>query len=290
VTDGLFSHQHDAAHLPKVFYTNTGYESWGRAASLIHTSFDGSRDVALQPNERVYHLASGQHFLGRFPPPDASRLPGSNVYRGNPLHFQYALRALLVGMVDWVWSRGEPPPNTHPRIDEATLVPLEDVQFPRIPGLTFPTVTHDAYRVDYGPRWRDGIIDNQPPLVGEPFGVRVPQTDEFGNDRGGVPTVEILAPLATYAPWNLRTGFAGGTEELTDFIGTYIPLPRTEAERRKMGDPRPSIESLYDGREDYWDVARRAALQLVEQGFLLEEHVDAVMRRAGEHWDWIHRN
>ena len=35
-TDGLFAHQHNDAHLPKVFYTNSGYEYWGRAASRIH--------------------------------------------------------------------------------------------------------------------------------------------------------------------------------------------------------------------------------------------------------------
>jgi hypothetical protein len=290
VTDGLFSHQHDPAHIPKVFYTNTGYEYWGRAASLIHTTLDGRADVELHADERAYHLASGQHFLGRFPPPADSRLPGTNAYRGNPLHFQYALRALLVGMVDWVGSGVEPAPSRYPRVDEGTLVPREDVRFPQSIGLTFPTVTHDAYRVDYGSRWRDGIVDNQPPVLGQRFGVRVPQTDELGNDRGGVPTVEILAPLATYAPWNLRTGFAGSTEELTDFIGSYVPLPKTEAERRQAGDPRPAIEGLYDGRDDYLGVARRAALRLVEQGFLLEEHVDAVVRRAGEHWDWIHRN
>jgi hypothetical protein len=290
VTDGLFSQQHDSAHLPKVFYTNTGYEYWGRAASLIHTTFDGSADVALHANERAYHLASGQHFLGRFPPPADGRLTGTNAYRGNPLHFQYALRALLVRMVGWVESGAPPPPSRYPRVHNGTLVRRENVRFPQSMGLTFPTVTHDAYRVDYGPRWGDGIVDNQPPVVGERFGVRVPQVDAFGNDQGGVPTVEILAPLATYTPWNLRTGFVGSPEELTDFIGSYVPLSRTEAERRQASDPRPSIEELYGGREDYLGAARRAAVQLAEQGFLLEEHVDAVVRRAREHWDWIHRN
>ena len=290
VTDGLFAHQYDSAHIPKLFYTNTGYEYWGRAASLIHTTFDGRADVALHADERAYHLASGQHFLGRFPPPADSRLPGTNAYRGNPLHFQYALRALLVAMVDWVGSGVEPPPSRYPRVDEGTLVRREDVRFPQSIGLTFPTVTHEAYRVDYGSRWSVGIVDNQPPVLGERFGVRVPQADEFGNDRGGVPTVEILAPLATYAPWNLRTGFVGSTEELTDFIGSYVPLPKTEAERRQTSDSRPSIEGLYDGRDDYLGAARRAAVRLVEQGFLLAEHVDAVVRRAGEHWNWIHRN
>ena len=61
-TDGLLSHIHKEEHLPKIFYINTGYEYWGRAASLIHISVDGTKDIAPGSNERIYHLASGQHF------------------------------------------------------------------------------------------------------------------------------------------------------------------------------------------------------------------------------------
>lgn len=48
---------------PKVFYTNTPVEYWGggRAAALIHTSVDGTRDLTLPENIRVYFLASTQH-------------------------------------------------------------------------------------------------------------------------------------------------------------------------------------------------------------------------------------
>ena len=154
-------------------------------------------------------------------------------------------------------------------------------------GVDFPTVTHDAYRADYGSRWSEGIVDVQPPALGPRFPVMVAQVDRFGNERGGVPTVEILAPLATYAPWNLRVGYPGGTDELTDFVGTYVPLAKTEAERRVTGDPRPSIETLYRDKDDFLRAAREAAEALAERGLLLHEHVDAVVERAGAHWDWI---
>src|SRR5882757_4091581 len=39
---------------PKVFFTNTSYEYWGRAASLIHTSPDGRADAKIPDNVRVY--------------------------------------------------------------------------------------------------------------------------------------------------------------------------------------------------------------------------------------------
>jgi hypothetical protein len=167
------------------------------------------------------------------------------------------------------------------------LVPIDKVAFPKLPDVTFPQVAHEAYRVNYGPRWQEGIIDRQPPELGKPFPILVPQVNTFGNELGGVRSVEILVPLATYTPWSLRTGFPGATDELTDFLGTYIPLPKTEAERRQTGDPRPSIESLYTDKKDYLRSAGRAAHSLVKQGFLLPQDVPSVVLRAEQQWDWI---
>jgi hypothetical protein len=289
VTDGLFAHPFDADHLPKIFFTNTGYEYWGRAASLIHTSVDGTSDLELLPNERIYNLASGQHFVGTFPPPSRSKLPGSDAYRGNPLNFLYTMRSLVTQMLRWL-DGTDPPPSTYPRIDAGQLVSIDRVNFPSIPGVDFPTKAHEAYRVDYGPRWEDGIIDIQPPTLGTAFPVLVPQVDEFGNDVGGVPTVEILAPLATYTPWNLRIGYPGGTDELTDFTGTYIPLPRNDSVAEEAGDARPSISSMYRDKAGYLTAAQQAAELLVAQGFLLQEDVAAVVQRSGQHWDWVTKN
>ncbi len=290
IRDGLFAHAHDPAHLPKVFYTNTGYEYWGRAASLIHTSTDGLADLDPLPNERIYHLAGGQHFVGRFPPSPANRMASGPGYRGNPLDFLVTLRSLLAEMVAWVERDDPPPGSTYPRIDAGTLVPIQSVRFPAIAGLEGPQVVHEAYRANYGPRWDAGIADLQPPELGAPFPSLVPQVDEYGNERGGVPSVEILVPLATYFPWNLRLDFPGGTHELTDFVGTYVPLARSEEDRRAGGDPRPSIASLYRGKAEYLQLAREAARNLSRSGFLLEEDIDDVLARAGAHWDWLMGN
>jgi hypothetical protein len=286
-SDGLFAHQHDPGHLPKIFYTNTGYEYWGRGASLIHTSVDGRVDVELFPNERLYHLASGQHFPGHFPPRTGDRLPGGDAYRGNPIDFLANLRALLMRLVDWVTTGREPPPSAYPRIDAGTLVPISWARFPTVPGVTFPQVVHEAYRVDYGPRWGEGIITYEPPKLGAPFPALVAQVDALGNEAAGVRNVELRAPLATYTPWSLRTGYPAATDELTDFLGTYIPLPRTEAERLRRRDPRPSIATLYPTKTEYLRLAKEAASELVEQGYLLEEDVPRVLQRAEEHWEWI---
>ena len=64
VTDGLLTHAGSPELLPKIFYTNSEYEYWGRAASLIHTTVDGKADAPLMDNVRIYLLSAGQHGPG----------------------------------------------------------------------------------------------------------------------------------------------------------------------------------------------------------------------------------
>ncbi len=285
-TDGLYAHQFNPAHLPRVFQTNTGYEYWGRAASLIHTTPDGARDLPVPPNERVYHLAGGQHVPGPFPPVETTRHPGSRAYRGQPLDYRMPLRALLVSLIDWVRDGREPPPSAYPRIDRGHLVLLDGLRLPVIADLGRPTVVHQPDRLDFGPRWSQGIIDQEPPVVGAPFPVLVPQVDSLANEVGGFRTVELEAPLASYLPWNLRKGQPGDTAEMTRILGTFLPLPRTEAERAAANDPRPSIASRYPNRTAYLTAARRAAEGLVKRRMLLRDDVERAVARAGAQWDW----
>lgn len=274
---------------PRIFYTNTGYEYWGRAASLIHTDVDGQTDVAPLPEERIYHLASGQHFVEDVPLPDEARMGEGPGYRGNPLDFLVTLRALAVRLVDWVVEDVPPPPSAYPRLAEGTLVPPDAVGFPRIPGLDVPTVIHEAYRADYGPRFRSsGVVEIQPPELGPAFPSLVSQVDGLGNEMAGLRSVEVRVPVATYAPWNLRVGFPEGTtHELTNFRGTFVPLPRDEEEAEAAGDPRPSLETLYHSKEAYLTRVAAAARDLVEKGVLLSEDVGRVVVRAEALWDWV---
>lgn len=282
----------DPRHLPTVFYTNTGYEYWGRAGSLLHTSLDGSADVETLPKVRVYHLASGQHFVDGFPPADGRRVTADDepgAWRGNPLDFLPNLRALAVTMTEHLAEGTAPPPARHPRVDDGTMGPLSaaEADFPAIPGVEFPEVAHVAYRADYGPRWPEGVVTEQPPELGPAYPSLVARLDSLGNELGGVRNVAVRAPLATYAPWSLRTGMPGPERELADFRGTFVPLPWDAEERRATGDPRPAVTELYGSRGEYLDRTRSAARALVREGFLLEEDVDPVVERATERWDWM---
>ena len=284
--DGLLARSSDRPeHRPKIFFTNTGYEYWGRAASLIHTSVDGRGDVAPMPSERIYHLAGGQHFVGQFPPSEPER--AGHAYRSNPLDFLVTVRALMVRLVEWVVDDRMPPASAYPTLAKGTLVPIRALKFPRIPGVTAPVVIHQAHRLDYGPRWSTGLITREPPVIGTPFPALVSQVDAAGNEVAGVRGVELLAPLATYAPWQLRGGSGTDADELADFLGTYVPFPRTESERRRWGDSRLGIDRRYRDKRAYLQTAARGAESLARAGLLLREDVPRVLERAEEHWDWI---
>src|SRR5262249_37171082 len=87
--DGLLTHA-AGQPLPKIFYTFSSYEYWGRAASLIHTTLDG-RDVPLMDNVRIYAFTGGQHGPAAFPPPwpDTQNAASPNDYT-------WGMRALIV--------------------------------------------------------------------------------------------------------------------------------------------------------------------------------------------------
>src|SRR5258705_11186970 len=103
----------------------------------------------------------------------------------------------------WLRNVTLPPASSHPKISDGPLVPLSGYAFPKIPGVNRPHEANAAYRLDYGPKWREGILSVQPPKVGEAFPVLVPQVDADGNERDGVRLPEITVPLGTYASWNL---------------------------------------------------------------------------------------
>ena len=48
-------------------------------------------------------------------------------------------------------------------------------------------------------------------------------------------------------------------------VGSYLQFPGTRAERQKTGDPRKSIEELYQNRDDYLQKITAAARSLAKQ-------------------------
>jgi hypothetical protein len=287
-TAGLLDATIKSHTTPKLFFINTSYEYWGRAASLIHTSANGLKDAAPSENARIYFLAGLQHYSVPFPPQKAAA--GSDLasqQRPNPNPVQWFWRALITDMDQWVKDGTPPPPNTYPKIADSTLVPLSKWTFPKIQGVNTPHEMNLAYRLDFGPQWKSGIISNEPPKVGKPFGVLVPQTDADGNDLGGVRLPELQVPLATYTGWNLRDASISAPDLRPSFLGSFIPLARTAAEREKSGDPRLSVAERYASREQYMGQFGEAAIKLIHDRFLLKEDLAAVLERGEREWKEI---
>jgi hypothetical protein len=178
--------------------------------------------------------------------------------------------------------------SRYPRIADGTLVPPDRLKFPRVPGVTTTTAVHKAYRADYGPRFvSDGIVSVEPPKIGSAFPILVPQVDADGNGVAGIRMPDVAVPLATYTGWNLFNARSGPATELSSMQGSFIPLARTGAERKRIGDPRPSIEERYREKDHYIGLVSKAALELIEQGFLLSEDLPPILRNAGRNWDHI---
>ena len=254
---------------PKVIYTDTSVEYWGqgRAAALTHTTIDGKRDADVPENVRLYLLAGTQHGEAAFPPS-----PGAGQALPNPAPQANVMRALLRAAHQWVTAGTKPPDSRHPRLRDQSLVAVNAVRFPELPGISDP-------RTIEGPgQMIDGTFTALPFLV--------PQVDADGNEVAGIRVPEVAVPLATTTGWNFRAERVGNPSTIYALLGSYIPFPRTRAERELKRDPRPSIADRYKGRDDYLQRIRAAAAELVTQRFLLEEDVDNTVQRATRHWDW----
>jgi hypothetical protein len=266
--------------VPKIFYTNGSYEYWGRAASLIHISPDGKRDFGPGTDTRIYYLAGTQHGA------NANPVVRNTENRANPQDYRYPMRALLVAMNAWITQGTAPPESRIPRIAKDELVMPGALAFPKLPGVHIPKEPYSAYRLDFGPEFRTkGIVAFEPPKVGKPFPILVPQVDADGNEVSGIRVPELAVPLATYTGWNLRDTQIGAADVAMDMIGSFLPFARTKAEREKAGDPRKSIAERYASRESYVGKVAAAAEPLVRERVLLDRDVAAIKGRAGARWD-----
>lgn len=149
-------------------------------------------------------------------------------------------RALLLRLDAWVSRNAEPPANE--------LMPLEPASG-EPPALPAPARLSAAV-------------------------VQVPKRDQDGNALGGVRLPDIAVP----------TGTNGGQNQPQTFtcmlVGSFSPFATTKAERERAGDPRPSIEERYHGRDDYVNRIRIAAQDLVARGFLLPDDAAVIVQEA----------
>jgi alpha/beta hydrolase family protein len=283
--DGLLAKATAASVVPRIFYTFSSTEYWARAGSLTHTRDDGTADVPLAPTSRLYFLSGTPHASGPLP-----LTRQQTRYALNFAEQRWVLRALLIDLDRWVAAGTEPPPSRYPTIAKHQLVPREAVHFPKAPSLPFPDYMPGVWRMDYGADYlTQRVITNEPPTLGAPYAVLVPQVNADGNDEGGISLPEIAVPLGTHTGWNVSTFSLSGLRYLAGLVGSFEPFALTRAEREKSGDARRSIEERYTNRDDYLQRVKRAVDDLVRDRFMLPADVNGALERAQQTWDIIVR-
>jgi hypothetical protein len=255
---------------PLVMHTHTNTEYWNRHASLGHTAPRTGEDIAFPDTVRAYFLASAQH-MGGNPAPEDLGQQAQNQMSNGPL-----MRAALAAMDRWVTDGTAPPASIVPRRADGTLVSPEQAiaALPKVPGVTVPAAPSRLPLYDHGPDFDRGMVTELPPkpVPGKEYTVQLPLVDADGNDLGGLRSPEIMAPIGTHTGWNIRKRELGGND-LASLLGSFVPFPRTRADREASGDPRLSVEERYGTHDGYVDAVRSAAKELAGEGFLLDEDV-----------------
>ena len=265
--DGILAACARRGNCPKIVHTSTSSEYWQSGNSLVTTDPLGVHDEPLQPEVRVYHVASSQHSNIPSMPDGVCALPPNLSTDARP-----ALRALLVALERWVKRGAPPPPSAYPRIDAGTLLEAKRLRFPAIPGVRLPVEPNPKERFEYGP----GL----PKAARGRYAVLVPAVDEDGNERGGIRLPEVAVPRGTATGWALRAAAGGSPGELCYLEGSYVPFARSSAERAASGDPRRSLQERYRDPGEYLRRIRAAASKLRDAGYLLDEDFARALARA----------
>jgi hypothetical protein len=281
---GLLARSKADGVAPRIFYTFSSTEYWARAGSLTHTTEDGAADRPLDPSSRLYFLAGTPHASGPLP---AFRDAVNQGYRYDP-NFAEQRWVLLLDLDDWIRRGTEPPPSRYPTIARGELVPRAGVGFPRVPLIPLADYLPPVWRMDFGAGFAASrVITREPPVLGAPYAVLVPQVNDDGNDVGGIRLPEVAAPLGTHTGWNITVPSLPGLRYLAGLVGAFVPFAATREARLAAGDARPSIAERYASRQDYLAQVERAARALVEQRFLLADDVASVRQRASMSWTAI---
>lgn len=241
--------------VPKIIYINTSYEFWSRGESLTYTTLDGTREVPLPDNVRLYTIAGMSHIGGPFPPEKGD---GANLR--NPSNYWPVVHAMFLALDAWSRNHVDPPPSRYPHLDQLTpTVSITSLQ------------PYRPYKLDLGSDWPRTVTE--PPGVLGTYPTLVPRVDGDGNEIAGIRLPNVAVPLATWTGWNPRKEAIGFPNDRASFIGSYIPFTKAR------------IAALYRDKFDYLGRFTSVAMQLMNDRYLVADDLPAILNRAAQEWD-----
>lgn len=277
--DGLLRRARAAGVVPKVFHTQTSAEYWHRSGSLVHTDPLGKQDAVIPPEVRIYAFGGAQHGAGNGVPGPR----GNGQQPANPTDYRPLLRGLLTALNDWVARGTEPPPSRYPRISDGTLVDWKAASsgWKAIAGVNYPTVIQHPEYLDRGPEFASKRrLTQLPPRHRGDYPVLVPAAGPDNNDRGMLQLPSIATPIGTYTGWNLRSPAIGAETELLSLTGSFIPFPRTAADRAASTDPRPALLERYPTYDAYRSAYTTSLRALIRDRYLLPDDEQSLLDLA----------
>jgi hypothetical protein len=266
-TDGLLRRCSLSATCPKVMQTDSEHEWWASHASLLVTDLAGNH-LDLPGNVRAYMIAGTPHFAD---PADVMKrgVPALSLPQ-NPMHAGMPMRALLTDLNAWIGDGVPPPSSRVPMRSQGTLAEAKGAVPADIPGLPYTGIHTLAAFSDHS------VLPQKE--IGR-YPVFVPKADVDGMAIAGVHQLALAVPRATYTAWNPRAqGF--GPTALYPLQGAVVPFAPTEAARKEVHDPRPSIAERYADDEAYVAAVRKEAARQVAERLLLPEDAERAVEAA----------
>jgi hypothetical protein len=264
---------------PLVMQIDNELEFWQWKGSLSVDDGLGN-PVPLPDNVRLYFHRGWGHgqvvdlFVPPQPPGICQHPFGATTLR--------PVRALTIPLDEWADKGIEPPPSNYPRLEDGTLVSLEEYrkEFPAIPDVEPPSVMDQINVLNFGPLFNSGggVQTLLPPVLGPGYALFVPKPDKDGIGVGGINPLMTRVPLGTNVGWNVQAGFRA--PDLCGLSGSFFPFARTQAERLATGDSRESLEERYGDHEGFVDAVMSGAQDLVKERFMLEEDAQTYIQAA----------
>jgi hypothetical protein len=273
--DGILKKCQETDTCPKIVHQDGAFEVFGARGSLLVTDGAG-HPLRIPDNVRLYNVPGANH--GGGPGVAAITQPEQCIYDRSAVVSRTVDRALAPALVEWVARGKSPPDSEYPSVKDDTLaLPTDqgDVGFPDLSAAGYPY---------YGYLFNPLVVTDYSSAIpvadlSKPYKVLIGKTDEDGNEIAGVPVPEIVVPLATYAPWNVRAvGHSPGDACISN--ASTLPFAATRSERLANNDPRRSFEERYRSKADYVAKVKKAAEKLVKKRLLLAEDVQLYVDQA----------